>query len=115
MAAKSLTHTITIPLPHTPRGKPMTAKSAQSTSRQVSPSAPRVRRKKSALPKVPKTQLEATLHAAVVKYGNGYELGKLAGVSADMLSRFARRERSLTLDTAGRLAKALGLTLTEEA
>lgn len=61
------------------------------------------------------TQLEATLHAAVVNYGNNYELGKLAGVSADVLSRFARKERNLRLDTAGRLAKALGLTLTEDA
>ena len=93
----------------------MTAKPARRTSRQVSASAPRVRRQKAQPVKVPMTQLEATLHAAVVNYGNGYELGKLAGVSADVLSRFARRERNLRLDTAGRLAKALGLTLTEEA
>lgn len=92
----------------------MATKQARSTSRQVSVSAPRVRRQKTQPAKASMTQLEATLHAAVVKYGNGYELGKLAGVSADVLSRFARRERGLRLDTAGRVAKALGLTLTEE-
>lgn len=92
----------------------MTAKPSQRTSRQVSTSAPRVRRKKTQPAKASMTQLEATLHAAVVKYGNGYELGKLAGVSADVLSRFTRRERNLRLDTAGKLATVLGLTLTEE-
>jgi hypothetical protein len=30
-----------------------------------------------------------------------------------MLSRFARRERNLRLDSAGKLAKVLGLTLTD--
>jgi hypothetical protein len=61
------------------------------------------------------TQLEKRLHAAVCHYGNNYELGKLAGVPADVLSRFTRKERNLRLDTAGRLAKVLGLTLTDEA
>lgn len=93
----------------------MTAKQARRTSGQVSAPAPRVRRQKSQPAKASMTQLEATLHGAVLNYGNNYELGKLAGVSADVLSRFARKERSLRLDTAGRLAKALGLTLTEEA
>lgn len=59
------------------------------------------------------TQLEKRLHAAVCSYGNNYELGQLAGVSADVLSRFSRKERNLRLDTAGRLAKVLGLTLTD--
>jgi plasmid maintenance system antidote protein VapI len=61
------------------------------------------------------TQLEFALHFAVVNYGNNYALGKLAGVSADVLSRFSRKERNIRLDTAGRLAKVLGLTLTGEA
>ena len=106
----------------------MATKQARSTSRQVSASAPRVRRKKSsgrwtggARPlELDKelaglhTQLEKRLHAAVCEYGNNYELGKMAGVPADVLSRFTRKLRNLRLDTAGRLAKALGLTLTEE-
>lgn len=61
------------------------------------------------------TQLEKRLHAAVCSYGNNYELASMAGVTADMLSRFARRERNLRLDTAGKLAKVLGLNLTEQA
>lgn len=92
----------------------MTRKNARSTSGQVSASAPRVRRKK-AQPVKLDTQLEKRLHAAVCHYGNNYELGKVAGVPADVLSRFARRERNLRLDTAGRLAHAMGLTLTDEA
>lgn len=92
----------------------MTRKNARSTSGQVSASAPRVRRKKPQLVKLD-TQLEKRLHAAVCHYGNNYELGKVAGVPADVLSRFARRERNLRLDTAGRLAHAMGLTLTDEA
>jgi transcriptional regulator with XRE-family HTH domain len=91
----------------------MTRKNVRATSRQVSASAPRVQRQKNGV--TLDTQLEKRLHAAVCHYGNNYELGKLAGVSADVLSRFARKERNLRLDTAGRLAKVLGLTLTDEA
>lgn len=58
------------------------------------------------------TQLEKRLHAAVCAYGNNYKLANLSGVTPDMLSRFARRERNLRLDSAGKLAKVLGLTLT---
>jgi hypothetical protein len=96
----------------------MTRKNAGATSGQVSLPAPRVRRKKSLPAKKAvtlDTQLEKRLHAAVCHYGNNYELGKLAGVPADVLSRFARKERNIRLDTAGRLAKVLGLTLTDEA
>lgn len=95
----------------------MTRKNARSTSGQVSQPAPRVRRKKSQPAKKEvtlDTQLEKRLHAAVCHYGNHYELGKVAGVPADVLSRFARKERNLRLDTAGRLAHAMGLTLTDE-
>lgn len=96
----------------------MTRSTTRSTSGQVSAPAPRVRRKKS-LPAKKEvtldTQLEKRLHAAVCHYANHYELGKLAGVSADVLSRFARKERNLRLDTAGRLARVLELTLTDEA
>lgn len=91
----------------------MTRKNVRATSRQVSASAPRVQRQKNGV--TLDTQIEKRLHAAVCHYGNNYELGKLASVSADVLSRFARKERNLRLDTAGRLAKVLGLTLTDEA
>ena len=90
---------------------------SRSTSGQLSASAPRVRRKKSQPAKKEvtlETQLEKRLHAAVCTYGNNYELGRMAGVPADVLSRFTRKERNLRLDTAGRLAKVLGLTLTDE-
>jgi hypothetical protein len=59
------------------------------------------------------TPLERKLHAAVCAYGNNLKLAGTAGVTADMLSRFARKERTLRLDSAGKLAKVLGLTLTE--
>lgn len=96
----------------------MARSSTRSTSGQVSASAPRVRRKKSQPAKKEvtlDTQLEKRLHAAVCHYANNYELGRMAGVPADVLSRFARKERNLRLDTAGRLARVLGLTLTDEA
>lgn len=96
----------------------MTRKAPRITSGQVSSSAPRVRRKKSQPSKKEvtlDTQLEKRLHAAVCHYGNNYELGKLSGVPADVLSRFTRKERNLRLDTAGRLARVLGLALTDEA
>jgi transcriptional regulator with XRE-family HTH domain len=83
----------------------------RSRSSHVSTSAGRVRGHK-ALPL--NTQLEKRLHAAVCRYGNNYELAAAAGLSADMLSRFARRERNLRLDSAGKLAQALGLTLIDE-
>ena len=83
----------------------MTAKAARPRSRHVSPSAPRVRRTQ--------TQLERTLRDAVKAHGNNYELATQAGISADMLSRFARQERTLRLDTASKLADVLGLVLTE--
>ena len=79
----------------------------RSGSRHVSASAGRVRAAEYA------TQLEKRLHAAVCQYGNNYELAHMAGVAADQLSRFVRKERSLRLDSAGKLAKVLGLTLTD--
>lgn len=89
----------------------MTPAKSRSGSSHVSSSGGRVRGHK-ALPL--NTQLEKRLHAAVCHYGNNYELASVAGVTADMLSRFVRRERNLRLDSAGKLAKALGLTLTDE-
>jgi ribosome-binding protein aMBF1 (putative translation factor) len=86
----------------------MTTKVARRTSRQVSTSAPRVRR-----PKKEATQLERTLRDAVKAHGNNYELAQLVGISPTILSRFARQERNLRLDTASKLADVLGLVLTE--
>lgn len=40
-----------------------------------------------------------------------YALGKAAGVSPAVISRFLSQERGLTLETADRLALALGLRL----
>ena len=57
------------------------------------------------------THAEQTLLAAVVKFGNNYQLAKLAGITPDILSRFARQERTLRLDKAGKVAAALGLKL----
>jgi hypothetical protein len=90
--------------------KTMARPAVRTTSKRVSTPAPRVRVKKIGL----ETQLEKRLHAAVLEHGNNYELGQRAGVPADVLSRFSRRERNLRLDTAGRLAVALGLTLADE-
>lgn len=83
----------------------------RSGSSHVSLSGGRVRGHK---PLSLNTQLEKRLHAAVCHYGNNYELARAAGVTADMLSRFARKERNLRLDSAGKLAKVLGLTLSDE-
>lgn len=83
----------------------------RSGSSHVSSSVGRVRGHKAL---TLNTQLEKRLHAAVCRYGNNYELAQAAGVTADMLSRFVRRERNLRLDSAGKLAQALGLALTDE-
>ena len=84
-------------------------KKPQRTKASVSFSVPRsVRSRKLSKPAF-ETQMEQTLLAAVVKYGNNYQLAKLAGTSADIVSRFARKDRTLRLDTASRIADALGL------
>jgi plasmid maintenance system antidote protein VapI len=83
----------------------MATKVARPGSRHVSASATRVRSTS--------TQLERTLRDAVKAHGNNYELAQQAGITADMLSRFVRLERTLRLDTASKLADVLGLTLTE--
>jgi transcriptional regulator with XRE-family HTH domain len=94
---------------HTTRRKPMAPKSAKPRSKPVSSSASRVRAKKSAAP----SQLERKLREAVKAHGNNSELASQAGLTADMLSRFTREERTLRLPSAGKLAAALGLVLVE--
>ena len=83
-------------------------KKPQPTSGHISTPAPTLKRSKKG--KVV-SELEKTLRAAVIKYGNSYKLAKAAGTSADIVSRFARKERTLRLDTAGLLAAALGLEM----
>ena len=93
---------------NTPQNKaPM--KKPQRTKASVSSSAPRSTRSRKPSKPAFETQMEQTLLAAVVKYGNNYQLAKLAGTSADIVSRFARKDRTLRLDTASRIADALGL------
>lgn len=87
----------------------MTRKPAKPSSKPVSTSAPRWRSKKPA----PGSQLERRLRDAVKAHGNNSELASQAGITADMLSRFTREERTLRLDTASKLAAALGLVLSE--
>lgn len=53
------------------------------------------------------------LRECVIRHGNHYALGKQAGVAAAVVSRFARGERGISLETASRLAHALGLVLEE--
>ena len=84
-------------------------KKPQRTKASVSSSAPRSTRSRKPSKPAFETQMEQTLLAAVVKYGNNYQLAKLAGTSADIVSRFARKDRTLRLDTASRIADALGL------
>ncbi len=57
------------------------------------------------------TPMEKTLRDAVKGYGSNRRLAAEAGIGADQLSRFLRNERTLRLDTAGKLAGVLGLTL----
>jgi hypothetical protein len=57
------------------------------------------------------TPMEKTLRDAVKVYGSNRRLAAEAGIGADQLSRFLRNERTLRLDTAGKLAGVLGLTL----
>ena len=61
--------------------------------------------------------IEAQLKAAIVNSGmSRYRLSKITGVSEGQLSRFVMakndpRRRTLTLESAARIARALGLTL----
>jgi len=92
-------------------------KTPRRTKAPLSSSAPSLQRKAKASKAKKKekkafaTHAEQTLLAAVVKYGNNYQLAKLAGITPDILSRFARQERTLRLDKAGQVAAALGLKL----
>ena len=58
------------------------------------------------------TGLSAALKQAIEKSGHtNYALSQLSGVSQGVLSRFTSGERDITLDTAGKIAAALGAEL----
>ncbi len=56
--------------------------------------------------------LASELRSAIDESGaNWYQLAKRAGIDESAVRKFSTRERSLSLDSAGRLADALGLRL----
>jgi hypothetical protein len=58
------------------------------------------------------TPLSKQLQAAVVATGESlYAVARSSGVPAPVLQRFMNNERGITLETAGKLAAYLGLTL----
>ncbi|MCE3019059.1 MAG: helix-turn-helix domain-containing protein [Pirellula sp.] len=58
--------------------------------------------------------IDVTLREAIQAYGTAYALSKESGVSEPVISRFVRGERTITLDTAAKLCKALGLSLKKD-
>jgi len=59
-----------------------------------------------------KPDIEAQLRQAVLDAGiSRYQLADLSGVTEGQLSRFVRRERTLTLPAAAKVAVVLGLEL----
>lgn len=57
-------------------------------------------------------QINEQLRKAIEKSGESfYALAKRSGVNAVVISRFASKERDLRLETAAKIAAALGLTL----
>lgn len=63
------------------------------------------------MPRKPKP-VDATLRAAIAKSGlTHYALGRAAEVSPAQIDRFVAGERDLRLETAARIAAALGLEL----
>jgi plasmid maintenance system antidote protein VapI len=59
----------------------------------------------------PKTWAETLRWAIAARTQSSYELSKRTGVAASMINRFRAKERSLTLETAERLGRAVGVTL----
>jgi hypothetical protein len=57
-------------------------------------------------------QLQAAIHATSESL---YSIAQASGIAAPVLQRFVNGERGITLDTAGKLASYLGLSLTPEA
>jgi plasmid maintenance system antidote protein VapI len=61
-----------------------------------------------------KTLTQQLLDAIAESGLSGYRLAKESGVPQQVLSRFLRGERTLTIETADRLADALGLEFTKK-
>ena len=60
-----------------------------------------------------KTDIQEQLRQAILDAGiSRYRLSKLTGVTQAVISTFVNRKRSATMDTAAKLATALGLELT---
>lgn len=78
-------------------------------------SAPRVRgakMPKTSTSKATKTDFAAIIRAALTASDQTlYRVSMETGIGQDVLSRFVREERGLSLETAGRLAVHLGYTL----
>lgn len=56
--------------------------------------------------------IQEQLRQAILNAGvSRYRLARVTGISDGLLSNFVNRRRSMTLNTAARLAKALGLEL----
>jgi plasmid maintenance system antidote protein VapI len=86
-----------------------------TTATKDSPSAPRGRgakMPKTSTSKRPKDDFGRILRAALVKCDQTlYRVSMETGIGQDVLSRFVREERGLSLETAGRLAVHLGYQL----
>jgi plasmid maintenance system antidote protein VapI len=68
-------------------------------------------RKKKSMPKKP---ISRGLRAAIRDQGlTAYRTAQLAGVSVDAVQRFLKEERTLTLETADKIASSLDLRLCE--
>ncbi len=62
-----------------------------------------------------KNSIENVLKAAIKKSGlTHYAISKLSDCTPSQLDRFVRGERDLSLATAGRIAQALGLQLSQK-
>lgn len=58
--------------------------------------------------------IEEQLRQAILTAGmTRYRLAQLSGVSEGLLSHFVNRNRTMTLPTAGKVARVLGLELTQ--
>jgi len=62
-----------------------------------------------------KNSIENVLKAAIKKSGlTHYGISKLSDCTPSQIDRFVRGERDLSLATAGRIAQALGLQLSQK-
>jgi hypothetical protein len=76
------------------------------------PRGQRAKTPKTSTSKAPKDDFARILRAALVKSDQTlYRVSMETGIGQDVLSRFVREERGLSLETAGRLAVHLGYAL----